>query len=198
MREMTYRQARHLIDDADLLLFGGRALWPSIPIRWWDNGYRAFDPDRADLGDWWRWRCWLTLGDWSHSEFANWDHKDSDPVLESWGSVAGGPRKIALSTLLDRYGSFGWAPFMGTEQERRLVLAMARRLWRPGAHYPSARQYLRTALRRIYCEKVDCDPAGFVCHEWVGTCHRLYQPAGLSATDLIGCGRFGAVTRIVK
>lgn len=189
MNVLSYRAARPQIDSADLLLFGGRSLWPSIPIRWLDNGYRWTDLT---------WRTWLTIGPWSHAEIAHWDMEDDDPVLEAWGSVGGGPRKIALSTLLQTYGQFGWAPFLGTEQCRRLVLAMARRLWRPGAHYPSFRQYIRTAFRRLYSEKVDCDPYGYTCWEWVAACHGLPLPAAQYASDLVSCGLFGPLTLVEK
>ena len=182
---LNYRTARPRIESGDLLLFGGRTLWPSLPIRFWDNGYR-----------WYQWRGWCTLGDWSHAEIAHWDHEDNDPVLEGWGSVGGGPRKAALSGLLATYGSFGWAPFLGNEQERRLVLAMARRLWRPGARYPNFRQYIRTACRRLYAEKVDCDPLGYTCWEWVAACHSIRYPAAQYASDLIRSGLFGPLARV--
>lgn len=180
---LPYNLVRDRIGDADLLLFPGRSLWPSIPIRWWTNGY-----------PWWHYKGWLSLGPWSHAEVAAWD---SDTLL-AWGSVGGGPRKIPLSRLLYQYGSFCWAPFTGDPLERVGMLAKAEKLWRPGpVDYPSVRQYIRTAFRGWFSEKVDCDPNGYTCWEWVATVHGLNNPAAKWAADLAECGRFGQVVEVL-
>lgn len=182
MQHIPYSQARPLIGDADLLLFSGKALWPSIPLRWWDNGYRWNDPT---------WRAWLTLGPWSHAEIARWDRSERIHTLEGWGSVSGGPRKIPLSQLLYRYGSFGWCRYRFGHGMRAAVMRRASELWRPGeVDYPSWRQYVRTALRQLYKEKADVSPMWFSCWEWTAACHSLPSPATQYPSDLIACGLF--------
>jgi len=184
MKLQRYSGLRQSIQDADLLLFGGRALWPSLVIRFWDNGFRWND-----------WRGWCRLGPWSHAEIAHWDLWSRS--LEAWGSVTGGPRKVPLSRLLYRYGSFGWAPFLGSDVQRNVIIGKANQLWRLGqVNYPSMRQYVRTALRGLYGEKVDVDPYGYTCWEWVATVHGLDLPAAKYASDLIACGKFGELVEV--
>ena len=188
IERIPYPLARPHIGDADLLLFGGRSLYPSLPIRWWTNGY-----------PWWHWKGWLSLGPWSHAEIAYRDgFSMAGESLIAWGSVGGGPRKVPLSRLLHQYGSFGWAPFKGSDEDRADLISRAEELWRPGpVDYPSFRQYVRTALRGWYGEKVDFDPNGFTCWEWVASVHGLDQPASWYAAELAECGRFGPVVEIV-
>jgi hypothetical protein len=184
---MKYLEARKLIKNGDVLMFPGKSLWPSIPIRWFTNGYKWYEP-----------KCWCSLAPFSHGEIANWDFTvQDDPVLVGWGSVKGGARKTPLSRLLANYGSFGWCPLKNdydNDDFRRSIMLRCNTGWRNdeligSGRYPTFSQWWRTAFRNWYTDDtIDSDNIGYSCSEWCAYALGLKCPARWFPSELEHCG----------
>ena len=220
--------------NGDGLFFQGGS-WKAPLIRWWTNDCPH---------PFWR---WLSLAPWQHSEIVVWDAVvDAFPLtwgnreggccsrpdvlsdlvrLCSWGSVVGGPRKIPLYSLIQRYNQRGgkafWAPLekdpwnLGHERLdkgrglrcpppahcnldafRQRIIERANSHW--GYHYPKAsKQWLRTACRNWFAGKVDADPQGDVCWEFHAFCLGLPDPAAWYAKEIQECGLHGEPREII-
>jgi len=109
---------------------------------------------------------------------------------------------MPLSRLLATYGKFHWCSCLNEEARERAILH-GHDLWRSDekeifrGRYPTWRQYVRTAFAGLYGEKVDYDPLGFTCAEWVAAFHGLPSPAKWMPIELPQCGLFGPPVLVV-